>query len=215
MKSIYIFTVSAVIFLFLNSCSSKKAPYFEGVIEYENQFIAKNNNIDTIALRVIFGKNASLYFKEGNFFEKYNDGVMLEQLYIQKSNKNYIKKNNPDTLYWVDCHKSSESILKWKINKNTTEILGIPCDELVTYYKNKTISIYYNSDSLPINPEWYSKFNYSNKSFVTNKMKSMYLRYKIEYPDFVAIVTATSISRQKVDPRTFEIPKGKVLIEEK
>lgn len=212
---LYTVILITIISVSLFSCSSKKEPYFEGIIEYHNTFIPKNNSIDSIALRVIFGQNATLYFKEGNFFEKYNDGIMLEQFYLKQTNKTYIKKNNSDTLYWFDCQQKGEPILKYQININKEEILGVMCDELVTYYKEKTISIYYNTDSLPINPKWYNKFTYSNKNFVTKQMKSMYLKYKIEYPDFIAIVTATSISKQKVDPRTFEISKKKILIKDK
>ena len=46
-------------------------------------------------------------------------------------------------------------------------------------------------------------------------MKSIYLKYKIEYPDFIAIVTATSVKRQKIDAKLFSVPKNKILIEDK
>ncbi|MBI1836263.1 MAG: hypothetical protein HYR91_03250 [Flavobacteriia bacterium] len=210
-----IILIALSFFLFI-SCSqnSGKKSNFEGIIEYHNSFICKTKNIDSIALRVIFGKSATLYFKDGNFSERYNDGVMLEQFYNKKENKTYIKKNLSDTLFWFNCAQKPEKIIKWKLIPHQTKVLKIDCDELVTYYKEKTIHFYFNSDSFPINPNWYNKYSYSNKNFVTKIMKSMYLKYKIEYPDFIAEVTATSISKQKVDPRTFEIPQTAILIKE-
>lgn len=40
-------------------------------------------------------------------------------------------------------------------------------------------------------------------------MKAVYLKYKIEYADFIATVTATSIVSQKIDDKLFSVPKIK------
>ena len=106
-------------------------------------------------------------------------------------------------------------MLHFKINPKKEKILGINCDELITYYANKTVSFYFNSDTLKINPDWYKSFTLSNKNLNTQKMKSLYLKYKIEYPDFIATVTATSILWQTIDNKIFSAPTNKILIEDK
>ncbi|MEO8149296.1 MAG: hypothetical protein ABI723_16745 [Bacteroidia bacterium] len=181
---------------------------------YKNAYVIKTNKVDSAYLDKIFGKTADLYFKEGNFLEKYDGGFMLKQLYNKKENKTYIKRNQSDTLYWFDCGKAAQKMLKLEINPKKEKILGIDCDELVTYYNNKTVSFYFNSDTLKINPEWYKDFTLSNKNLTTQKMKAVYLKYKIEYPDFYFTVTATSISKQKIDDNIFSVPKDKILIED-
>jgi hypothetical protein len=206
------------ILLFLSCTSSSKLEsnnFFEGRIIYKNEFIFKTNEIDTNSIIKFFGKTADLYFKEGNYVEKYDDGDMLEQLYRKQDNKIYIKRNQSDTLFWMNCGRPGKSILRFELNPTKETILGIVCDELITYYENKTVSFYFNSDTLKINPDWYSTFTLTNKNINTQKMKSIYLKYKIEYPNFIASVIATSISQQMLDSRLFTIPKNKILVEDK
>lgn len=205
-------------FWFLTSCSSpttKNNAFFEGRITYKNEYFVKTNHIDAAALEQQGGETAALYFKDGNYLEKYDSGYMLEQLYRQQENKIYIQFSNSDTLHWFSCSKPTQKMLRFEIHPKKETILGIPCDELITYYDNKTVSFYYNSDSLPANPEWYSNFTAYNKNVNARKMKAVYLKYKIERPDFIITVTATSISKQQIDDSIFSIPQGKVLIEDK
>lgn len=201
------------------ACSSIMKPndkdYFEGKIMYKNEYIIKTDKVDSTYLDKIFGKTANLSFKEGNYLELYDGGFMLEQLYNKHDNKTYYKKNQSDTLYWFDCGMPEQKILKFEINPKKEKILGIDCDELVTYYDNKTVSFYFNPDTLKINPDWYKNFTISNKNLNTQKMKAVYLKYKIEYADFIATVTATSIIRQKIDDELFSVPNNKILIEDK
>ena len=201
------------------ACSSTKKTndqdYFEGKIMYKNEYIIKTNKVDSAYLDKIFGKTADLSFKEGNYLELYDGGFMLEQLYNKHDNKTYVKRNLSDTLYWFDCGTPGQKMLKFEINPKRENILGIECDELVTYYANKTVSFYFNSDTLRINPEWYKNFTTSNKNLNTQKMNAVYLKNKIEYADFIATVTATSITWQKIDDKLFSVPKNKILIEDK
>ncbi|MDZ4759353.1 MAG: hypothetical protein SGJ10_14600 [Bacteroidota bacterium] len=108
-----------------------------------------------------------------------------------------------------------QKILKFEIKPHSERILGIDCDELITYYENKTVSFYFNSDTLRINPNWYKNITALDKNINTQKMKAVYLKYKIEYTDFIASVAATSISRQMIDDKIFAVPKNKILIEHK
>jgi len=214
-KKIFALIGLSVILAFSSIQKDDNGEYFEGKIIYKNQYIIKTNKIDSAYLDKIFGKTANLSFKEGNYLETYDGGFMLEQLYIKKDNRTYLKKNESDTLYWFDCNTPGDKIIRTEINLKKEIILGIECDELVTYYPNKTVSFYYNSDTLKINPDWYNNFTTSNKNLNTQKMKSVYLKYKIEYPDFIATVTAISIKTEKLDDKLFSIPKNKILIEDK
>ena len=206
-----------LIVLFACSLRSGKVDtkYFEGKVFFKNAYIIKTNKVDFVYLDKIFGKTAELSFKEGNFLEKYDAGFMSSQLYNRHDNKTYINRNQTDTLHWFDCGQPGQKMLHFKINPKKEKILGINCDELITYYANKTVSFYFNSDTLKINPDWYKSFTLSNKNLNTQKMKSLYLKYKIEYPDFIATVTATSILWQTIDNKIFSAPTNKILIEDK
>ena len=202
----------------ITACSSRikseDKDYFEGRILYKNEYVVKTNKVDSDFLNKMGGKTADLYFKEGNYLEKYDSGFMLEQLYRQKENKVFLRLDNSDTLHWYYCDKPGQKIVKSEINPKKEIILGIPCDELTTYYDDKIVSFYYNSDSLRINPDWYKDFTSNNKNLNSQKMKAVYLKYKIERPDFIVTVTATSISRQKIDDNIFRVPENKILIQD-
>ena len=106
-------------------------------------------------------------------------------------------------------------MLKFEINPKKEKVLEIECDELVTYYDNKIVSFYFNPDTLRIDPNWYKHFTTANKNFNSQKMKSIYLKYKAEYPDFIVTVTATSLKWQELENKLFLVPKNKILIEDK
>lgn len=189
--------------------------YFEGRILYNSKYVTKSNKFDTSYLENLFGKTSDLYFKDGNYLEKYDKGFWLEQLFIRTGNLIYIKKNQSDTLFFFSCEKPGRKILKSEIIRKSEKILGIECDELITYYEDKNVSFYFNSDTLKINPDWYSNYKLVNKNLNSNKMKAIYLKYKMENADFITTVTATSISHQKIDDRIFVIPTNKIIVEDK
>lgn len=205
---------------FIAACSLKRKTaevtnYFEGYINYKTGFILKTDKPDTAYLFKAYGRTANLAFKEGNYLETYDAGFMLDQLYNKKDNKTYIRKNLSDTLYWYDCGTPGQKMLRFEINPRKEKILGIDCDELITYYDNRTVSYYFNPDTLKIDPEWYKRYVAFNKYENSRRMKSIYLKYKVEYPDLIVTVTATAITNKKIDDTVFSVPGNKILIEEK
>ncbi len=208
----------AVVALLFNSCTTKSQPnntnYFEGNIKFKNEYVIKTDKVIPEYLDKIFGKTADLYFKEGNYLEIYDGGFMREQLYRRKDNKSYIKNTASDTLRWYSCEQPGQKIIKYEINPKKEKILGIMCDEYVTVYENKTVTFYFNSDTLKLNPEWYKQFTLTNKNINTERMKSLYLKYKLEYADFIYTVTATSIAQKKIDNKTFDIKPKAILIKD-
>jgi hypothetical protein len=205
-------------FALVSACSNEqKDPvhYFEGKITFENEFVIKTDKVDRRYLEELFGLRTESFMKEGNFFERYDGGYMLEQVYLKEENRTYYKKDHSDTLYWLDASLPGQKIIKVEINPKKEKILGIDCDEMITYYANKTVSYYFNSDTLRINPDWYKDFTSTNKNLNSRRMKAVYLKYKIEYTDFIATVIATSISHQKIKDELFVIPEHRFLVEDK
>lgn len=202
-----------------NACtvvkSTKPKVYFEGQITFNFSYVIKTKNVDSAYLDKIFGTNAILTFKEGNFFETYDKGYIKTQIYNKNNNRTYLQKDFSDTLYWFDCGTEYEKPIHTNIHSKKENILGIECDELTTIYKNKTVRFYFNPDSLVINPIWYDKFTLSNKNINTKIMKSMYLKYQLDYPDFTVTASATFIKNQSIDSTIFNIPQNKILIEDK
>ena len=208
--------ILAFVVLLLTNCSSKSdsqsKEYFEGKIIYKNSAQSKNTSFTSEDLLRLSGDSSIFYFKNGNFRQDYDAKNLKQEFYIQKDNRGYIRENNSDTLFWYDRSNPGTEILKHELNKNRSEILGIKCDELILYYQNKTITYYFNSDSLKINPKWYELFTDLNKNFTSKKMGVLFLKCQLEYPDAIFQLTATSIVHEKLDNTFFQIPSNAVLI---
>lgn len=197
------------------SHTTENDTYFEGKITYKISVIPITQDADTTFLQSVFPSQATMYFKEGNFYETFEGGIIREEFYNREENKDYTIQNSNDTLFWINCGKEYIPIENLEINKNKKQILSIECDELVLKYKFKTVKYYFNSDTLKINPEWYEKFIFQSKNIQMQKMKSLYLGFEMEYPDFTIIWTTVRIEPQKVDEKLFQIPNGKILVENK
>lgn len=189
--------------------------YFEGEIIYKTEYIPKTSQADTAELVKKLGTGASFCFKEGNHFETFSNASQFSsELYNRKTNKLYLKENLGDTLYWVDCSDDiGGKMLKFELHPKAEKILGIDCDELVTYYEHKTVFDYFNAETLKINPDWYDKYKLFNKDWAQQKMGALFLKHKIEYGTFTMTLTAAAIKEKKINDSLFIVPKNKVMIE--
>jgi hypothetical protein len=198
------------------SCDSKpvQKDFFEGKIHYVISVTSKTDEIDKSYFTDAVGTYTDFYFKEGNYKQLYNADSLKEETYLASSNIAYIKPTYSDTLWERDCSKSVGAILKFTINKNKEKVMGIMCDELVTKYQNKTLTYYYNSDSVKINPKWFKNYNRNNKNFTSETMGSLFLKCKMEFKLSIVEMTATDIAHEKVDDNIFRISKKSIILKE-
>lgn len=203
-----------VIILLIGCSSEKKEDYFEGTIIYTHNIQLKTDKVRMSYLDSMIGNKALLYYKNGSYYEIYDKGFPIEEIYDVNTNKIYFKKNLSDTLFWSDCNEPPKPMEKYEINKGKVVINGITCDEYITYYKNKTVSFYFNPDSFKINPAWYKNFTVGNKNVNSERMGAMYLKYVMEYPDFIVSITATEINRRPIDDSLVKIKPGRILVKD-
>lgn len=207
-----------VIYTLSSSCSAQtesRQNYFEGIINYQISFRLKEQNLDTAYLRQLIGYTSTFYFKEGNYKQLYDLKNLQEEIYHRSDNRSYFKRDNTDTLYWRSMAKQGDSILKFEIKQESVIISGINCNVIEIYNLNKIKRYYYNTDMLRIDPRWFSAFTYFNKGFISEKIKSLFVRCELEYPQFIAIFTATSIQTKQIDDTFFRLPENAVLVEDK
>ena len=172
--------------------------YFEGIIKYKYDFIVKNDKVSGDRLKDFFGSSIEFYFKEGNFLERYDKGVLKEQLYRKKDNRLYFRNVNSDTLLYTNAALPGKQIIKTEINLDKDTVLGIVCHELKIDYDDYKFTLYFNRD-YTIDSDWYNDFKRNGKDVYTRLIKSIYLKFKLEYKDFILIGTATEINRKKID----------------
>jgi hypothetical protein len=190
--------------------------YFEGEIIYKNVYIAKTSQADTAAIITKLGRTSDYFFKEGNHFETYNGSILAYEIYNRKANKLFVDQNQKDTMHWVDCSdEAGGKMLKFELHPKVEKVLGIDCDELVTYYENRTFFEYFNSDELKINPDWLSKFKLYDKGWNFQKMGALPLKRRTEYKTFTHIITAIAIKERSLNDSLFEVPKNKIMVKDK
>jgi hypothetical protein len=207
-----IWTNLALIFLF-PATKPEANNYFEGKVVYKHSIIIKNKKVDSVALKEFVGSGSTLYFKEGNYLHTYDGGFFVRDIYRKDDNKGYFKTGPNDTSYWIDCGKRGDQIIKFAFTPKKEKILGIDCDELVIYYNDNIVTDYYNPDSLRINPDWFKNFKLDGQDQIDQKEKSIVLKHKTEYADFIIIKTAISYTREEVDGTIFKLSPGEILIE--
>lgn len=205
--------------LFCNgSCSnrptSEESGYFEGIVTYKGDFIRKTDEYDSATLASLAGGRTTLYAKEGNYLTEIEEGITTRMLYRKDENKAYRETFDSDSVYWAYCDGPRRKIINFVVNKNVEKILDIECDEFKVFYENRTVTYYYNSDTLKINPDWAKKSTSFNEDFYARRMKAIWLKIVIEYKDFVVSNTAIKIVPQRITNSIFEIP-DKPLAEEK
>jgi hypothetical protein len=214
MKNIYsLIFIVLVLTTCSNNSQTKSTKYFEGNIKYKIEYGLKTDKLTAEYMVKTFGKTADVYFKDGNIYETYDGGVIIEELYRIADNKNYVRYSgvSADTLKWVSCTLPGQEILNYEIKPKQQIILGVVCDEYISQYKNKTVTYYFNADTLQVNPDRYKQFTLTNKDINTARMKANYLKFKLDYRDFWVTFTATEINAQTVDSKMFDIKPGTIL----
>jgi hypothetical protein len=216
MTRIITLTGSLVVLLFACNLTPAKSdyPYFEGKISYEYDFIIRDTTRKTQFFKTLYPTKSVLTFKDGNSIEEYEGGESIYDLYIVNQNKLYTRRNQSDTLYWFDCGNPGEEILSMKVHSNNENILGIKCDELSITYKNKTVTYWYNQDTLKINPDWFKRLTYTNRNITSKKLGAVCLKVKVEYPDYILMQTVNSISTEKINSNIFTVPANAVLVKD-
>jgi hypothetical protein len=206
--------ISAILLVAITACNSQTGKYFEGKITYRFDLVSGNEKVDS-SLKRVFGNGSVLTFKQGSYHHKYIGGLIEFDIYNREDNKAYIKTRGNDTIFWFDCGRGGDKPKKFQFAAKKEKVLGILCDELVIKYEDKTESQYYNADSIAIDPGWFARFKRDDENVIDEKEKSIYLKSKTDYGDFLFIETATKVGREAVDSKVFKIPANAILSEQK
>lgn len=186
---------------------------FEGIIEYEINFMPKSTDYSIEFMEKELGKKATTYIKNGFYKELTNSKFMSYQLFRYDKDKIYYKHDiSGDTLFFSSTIEKKPYKFEYKIEKKADTVLNIICDRL-TYTDNYGTKIYYYSSEYSLNPKYYKNFTINNKYEILKLMKSVYLKLVMEYDFFNIEIIATDIKRKKLENETFKIPEGKVLTE--
>jgi len=190
---------------------------FEGQIKYDISFKSvdggKLSNEDLV--RKTVGRKSVFVTKKGAYKQITDSNFMALQIYNPDQGKLYYQNDTEsDTINYKDVLKwNNENYeYEYEIVKNADTILGYICDKLIQRSKIGEQDFYYNS-KLKLNPIHFKNFIAFEKNKVTEIMKSVFLRSDMRFKNLILSYLATEINESKISDETFNLPKGKVIIE--
>jgi hypothetical protein len=181
--------------------------FYEGEIIYTNSFKSKNPQLTDLQWTTMLGSTQEFYIKGGDYKSITNGTLLQWQLYSNKDNKLYNKMSNSETAFWNDGNIQGDEVLKIEVNKNTTEILGYKCDEVILTCKSGVQKFYFNS-KLAVDTKLYINHKFGNWFDYLSKSDALPLKSIIETAQFTLESVATDIKPMKLDVKLFELPAG-------
>lgn len=198
-----------IAFLLLNSYVFGQS--FEGKITYSNTYESKSSEYSNEQWSSMIGATQEYYIKDGSYKAVTNGQVSKWLLYVNKDNKLYTKLSNSEAVLWSDASLNSTPIVEKIINKNTVEILGYKCDELILKCKSGVQKYYFNS-KLKIDISLFENHLFGNWYDYLKQSNSLPLKMIIENSQFILTTTATEVKEEKLESTFFELPEGTNLV---
>lgn len=193
----------------------KPVEYFEGVITFEDTYSSSNPAVDIAAVNAQYGTKSEFYFKNGNYKQIYNGSVLKSLLFNSKENRSYIQSSASDTLFYLDCSESNETIVSSEIDNNKASVLGRNCSVLKIIAndllgKPSRISTYFFDESISINPDWFENVRYSSYDKLYAITKSLPIKTIHETENYTVTSVAVSVKKQVIDSSVFQLPRDVV-----
>ncbi len=136
-----------ILFCFLSMSTAAQPKVFTGKITYENTYQSSHSFYPVSVLKASLGTHQTLYLYKGGFCKVQNQPLGWEkQWFDQAEGRLYFIQTGFDTLYWKGTLMPGDSILRYDIEENATEILGHRCHVLTAY----TVEATFGYSTVPI-----------------------------------------------------------------
>lgn len=180
---------------------------FEGKITYANSYKSKNPKMTDQQWNTMMGSIQNFLIRGGDYKSITNGTFVQWQLYINKDNKLYNKMSNSETALWNDASVQGDEILKVKVNKGVTEVLGYKCDEVILTCKSGIQKYYFNS-KFTVDTKLFANHKFGNWFDYLSKSNSLPLKSVIETEQYTLESVATEVIPMKLAYNTFDLPTG-------
>jgi hypothetical protein len=187
------------------SISSSYGQTFEGKIVYANKYKSGVPNVSDQQFDSMMGTTQEYFIKGGNYKSAMDGTLMQWQLYVNKDNKLYTKMSNSPAVLWNDGAVYQDEITKTELNRNATEILGHPCDELIMISKAGTQKYYFSSD-LKVDRKLFENHKFGNWNRYILESGALPLKISIENAQFTLECIAVEVKAMALDDKFFELP---------
>jgi hypothetical protein len=196
------------------------AQTFSGQVVYVRKIIPINQKINVDSILSDGLGDSSVYAIMGQSYKStfYRKGkLVFTYIYCHPDFKFYFLRPETDYVSYDDSRRNVKPIKSMKIHRDSTStLLGFPVFIAYKNYSDHKEEAYYRSyysDSIRIDPEtfkghaasgWYNELKATKGCF--NLKTEQYNK------DFIEIYEAVKITKGNVDPSTFALPYGKLLV---
>jgi hypothetical protein len=177
---------------------------FEGKVMYKNIVKSKIPGLSDERLNSMVGSDQEYFIKGGRYKSMTNGTMVTMQVYDNKTNRIYNKRNGSDTLFWFDASANTNTVISYEIKKNEKNILGNTCDAIIIKTPTGSTTFYYNA-KYKVDGTIFKRHNYSNWAFFVGKTGALPLETVIESNQFKIESIAVDIQRLKLADSIFEI----------
>jgi hypothetical protein len=200
-KIIIVFILSLVAFRQAN-CQN-----FEGKITYTVSCKSKTTAKTDKAFNDKYGSLHEFYIKDGNFKSIENSTTYDWNIYISKQNKLYRKYPNNKVIGIRDCATTYEYPVKIQLTKDSINILGYNCHEIIISYKCKIYKFYYSSD-VAMDSGLFVDDNFEAWYEFISRTSALPLKIIVEADDHTLVKTAIKIEKIPINKTMFVLAKG-------
>lgn len=174
---------------------------FEGIIEYEVNYISQNSEPVNKAI----GDKAIVYLKKGNYKQEYpNSKIVDKVVYRAKENLYYSFPKYLEKYEAMDMSDEGIALLNIEKHDTTVTILGYPCKTIQLNFENLSVTYYYAED-LYMNPMYYKDHKSLSYDKFLAKTSSVYLKTIISNGMYDVVLVATKIKQKKIKDKEFDL----------
>ena len=165
---------------------------FNGSITYHIKYESKNPQITNDMLNTYMGDTIQ-YFISGNKYYSEANGMMVQQ-FLYDGDENKIYQNINGTVSIIDASVPDSLTYQYSelVNSDVTVLGKITRTITVTTEMGK--SDYYFIEDVKVDPDLFQHHRFQNWNELIRKTKSITIKYRLEYLDFVINATAVSIN---------------------
>lgn len=204
--------LQVIVFLFgfcslpLSSFCQNASSSFEGKINYDFEFIDKQDELKSGMVKFIVGDQMLVTIKGNRYKNEGNGKFDYTQYYLGGDSLLTTYRGNKAVL-WSLVTENEDSVLSFEITEDAEEVNGITCKLLTAKTRKGEIKYYFN-ENYRANPEHFKRHHDSFSSFLIEKTGCLPLKEIFDMEDVYSMRVFTEIIPGEVPEAEIQKPQG-------
>lgn len=213
------YLVTAGLFLLGLAAAAQTAGEFEGRIRYVHHFRFLSDELDTTAIKDMFGRSSEFCYKNGDYKWVIRAIPLVTEYFNTKEQTVYHLSVTGDSLLRSFDKGYDDSLVSLESLDRMQTICGYPCKgvKAVTWTGNdpeqEIKRILYYTDAVSIDPQNFHSYRTYASNRVLPKIKSWPLRIEMHLwgAPFIIIMEAEEVIPGNLSDKDVKMPEGKII----